>query len=52
MMQMCGIADLLQQPFALSLFLFGCQAADFKPPLPLKHFTGKKKNVFSHFFLA
>lgn len=30
MMQMCEIADLFQQPFALGLFLFGCQAADFK----------------------
>ena len=48
-MQMCEFADLLQQPFALSLFLFGCQAADLKPPLPLKqHFFGKK-DIFSLF---
>lgn len=49
MMQMCEIEDLLQQPFALSLFLKGCQAVDFKTPLPLKqHFIGKK-DIFSLF---
>lgn len=46
MMQMCEIADLLQHPFALSLFLFVCQAADFKTPLPLKHFIGRR-DIFS-----
>lgn len=52
-MQMCEIADLLQQPFALSLFLFGCQAAEFKLPLPLEqHFIGEKTPILSLFFLA
>lgn len=53
MMQMCEISDLLQQPFALSLFLFSYQAADFKSPLSLKqHFIGEKTQYFLFFLLA
>lgn len=45
-MQIRENADFLKQPFALTVLLFSCEAADFKPLLLLKqHFT-EKKHVF------